>query len=105
MEMSPAELEDIYFACKTGKALLAQKETQALVFLMQFRGQSIVPLLDLDRRRIITFLPGDYFVKGQRLEYNKANHSVKQKASHAKFDRGSPYRRKRISVRQALEEQ
>jgi hypothetical protein len=104
LELSDADLQGIWRTCVNRTALLAKADDKTHIFIVQFKGTSVVPVLPANDERIITFLPSDFFARGQRMQYYKGLGVAKQKCRHAKFAGGPTYRRERISVRDVMDE-
>ena len=102
IDLTDAELLDIYQQCATGKALLAKKGNGSNTYIAHCRGKTVVPLLNEDNKLIITFLPSDYFVCGQQMKFYQKTGKAKQK--HTIRVSGNEYRRERITVAKALED-
>ena len=105
VDLTDAEMGEIFHACATGKALCGRSNSVGHIFMYRVRGNVLViPALSLDKTFIATFMPLDYFCSGNTLNHCKRKGTAKQRQRHSKTADGMNYKRERITVRQAEDE-
>lgn len=105
LHLTDRDLEDIYKACIEGRALCGKTDDRGHIYLMNFRGVQIRPLLSLRKTVIITFMPSEMFQAGRNLRFFQKTGTAKQKSATSKSLDGRPYHRERISIAKALEDE
>ena len=106
VDLSDDDIIEIWTLCTTGKAMLARVSESARIYCLRFRDMVIVPLLTPDEARIVTFLPPEFFNKGNNLKYQTGIGRIKpkQKAAAPRGGCNADYRRERIRVRDVLDD-
>lgn len=105
-DFDPVELNDIFFACISGKAFcgrLSDDGTTAYRLTLDC-GLVVCPVMARQKTFIVTFLPSDYFTAGHRRRAGQESGLLKQIFAGAKKSLPRPYRRERINVNRLLED-
>jgi len=102
--LSDQDMRGILTACQTGKALCGRSTPSMHAYLMQWRGKTIVPILNFAKTFIITFFPQDYFVAGRERRRLQAMGKAKQRSGTTRHPIPEGYQRKRITIAEAEEE-
>lgn len=101
LDLTDADLCEIVDACLGGKAVIQRAKAGCTVYIFDRAGTRMVPLIDPERRLLITFLPDDAVTAGSRLRHQRRQGNIKQKFASGCDVGGRVYRREKVSCRDA----
>jgi hypothetical protein len=64
--LTDADLIAIHTACTSGRAPAMSKDSDGAVHIFTWHGHRVYPLISIKTKRLVTFMPLDYFAPGQR---------------------------------------
>lgn len=105
LDLTDQDLEAIYWTCVGGTALCGKTDDRGHIYMMRFRDIQICPVLSRMKSCIVTFMPSEFFASGRNLGYFQKKGMAKQRPATAKSLGGRAYRRERITLAQALEDE